>query len=102
MEIILSFPQDKKLISLNESIHRDFGIEQLDDRLCKNCNNSYTLEVTTSIHTHPYVLIIMLKRHEYINNKPWLGNPFGIPWNSAINPIPDLLNSGIFIGILFF
>ncbi len=21
---------------------------------------------------------------------PWLGNPFGIPWNSAINPIPDL------------
>jgi hypothetical protein len=34
--------------------------------------------------------------------KPWLGNPFGIPRNSAINPIPDLLNSGIFIGILFF
>jgi hypothetical protein len=27
----------------------------------------------------------------------WLGNPFGIPWNSAINPILDLLNSGIFI-----
>jgi hypothetical protein len=32
----------------------------------------------------------------------WLGNPLGIPWNSAIIPIPDLLNSGIFIGILFF
>ncbi len=32
----------------------------------------------------------------------WLGNPFGIPWNSAINPILDLLNSGIFIGFLFF
>jgi hypothetical protein len=32
----------------------------------------------------------------------WLGNPFGIPLDSAINPIPDLLNSGIFIGILFF
>jgi hypothetical protein len=30
---------------------------------------------------------------------PWLGNPFGIPRNSAINPILDLLNSGIFIGI---
>jgi hypothetical protein len=26
-----------------------------------------------------------------------LGNPFGIPRNSTINPIPDLLNSGIFI-----
>ncbi len=32
----------------------------------------------------------------------WLGNPFGTPRNSAINPIPDLLNSGILIGILFF
>ncbi len=32
----------------------------------------------------------------------WLGNPFGNPWSSRINPIPDLLNSGIFIGILFF
>ncbi len=31
----------------------------------------------------------------------WLGNLFGIPQNSAINPIPGLLNSGIFIGILF-
>jgi hypothetical protein len=31
-----------------------------------------------------------------------LGSPFGIPRNSASNPIPDLLNSGIFIGILFF
>jgi ubiquitin C-terminal hydrolase len=26
--------------------------------------------VTISIHTHPDVLIIMLKRHDYINNKP--------------------------------
>jgi hypothetical protein len=32
----------------------------------------------------------------------WLGNPFGILSNSAVNPIPDLLKSGIFIGILFF
>jgi hypothetical protein len=33
---------------------------------------------------------------------PRLGNPFGIPRNSAIFPISDLLDSGIFIGILFF
>jgi ubiquitin C-terminal hydrolase len=44
-------------------------MEQLDDKLCANCNNSDTSEVTTSIHTHPDVLIIMLKHHEYINNK---------------------------------
>jgi ubiquitin C-terminal hydrolase len=69
MEIILSFPQDKKSISLNELIHCDFGMEQLDDRHCKNCNNADTLEMTTSIHTHPDVLISMLKCHEYINNK---------------------------------
>ncbi len=31
-----------------------------------------------------------------------LGNLFGIPRNSAIFPISDLLDSGIFIGILFF
>ncbi len=36
--------------------------------------------------------------------KAWarLGNPFGILWNSAIIPISDLLDSGIFIGILIF
>jgi hypothetical protein len=34
--------------------------------------------------------------------KTRLGNPFGILRNSAINPIPDLLNSGIFVGILLF
>jgi hypothetical protein len=44
-------------------------MEQLDDKLCANCNNSDTSEVTTSIHTHPDILIIMLKHHEYINNK---------------------------------
>jgi hypothetical protein len=38
----------------------------------------------------------------YFWRNPWLGNPFGNPQNSAINPIPNLLNSGIFIGILFF
>ncbi len=31
-----------------------------------------------------------------------LGNLFGIPQNSGINPIPDLLNFRNFIGILFF
>ncbi len=70
MEIILSFSQDCSSISLNELIHHDFGMEQLDDKLCANCNKSDTSEVTTSIHTHPDVLIIMLKRHEYINNEP--------------------------------
>jgi hypothetical protein len=30
---------------------------------------------------------------------PWLGNPFRILRDSAIIPIPDLFNSGIFIGI---
>jgi hypothetical protein len=34
--------------------------------------------------------------------KSWLRNSIRILWNSAINQIPDLLNSGIFIGILFF
>jgi hypothetical protein len=33
---------------------------------------------------------------------PRLGNPFEIPRNSAIIPMLDLLDSGIFIGILFF
>jgi ubiquitin C-terminal hydrolase len=54
---------------LNELIHCDFGMERLDDRLCANCNNSNTSEVTTSIHIHPDILIIMLRHHEYINNK---------------------------------
>ncbi len=34
--------------------------------------------------------------------RAWLGNLFRIPWNSTINSILDLLNSGIFTGILFF
>jgi hypothetical protein len=69
-EIILSFPQDRSQISLNKLIHPDFGVEKLDNKLCPNCNNSDTSEVTTSIHTHPNILIIMLKCHEYINNEP--------------------------------
>jgi ubiquitin C-terminal hydrolase len=70
MEIILSFPQDRSPISLNELIHCDFGMEQLNEKLWANCNNSDTSEGTTTIHNHPEVLIIMLKCHEYINNKP--------------------------------
>ncbi len=69
-EIILNFSQDRSPISSNYLIHCDFGREQLDDKLCANCNNSDTSEVTTSIYTHLDTLIIMLKHHEYINNKP--------------------------------
>ncbi len=36
------------------------------------------------------------------NHSPRMGNPFGIPRNPAIIPISDLLDSGIFIGNLFF
>jgi hypothetical protein len=71
--------------SLNELIHHDFGMEHLDDRLCKNCNNSDTSDVTTSIHTHPGVLIIMPKHHEYINNKQGRVNiPVDFPINGFI------------------
>jgi hypothetical protein len=34
--------------------------------------------------------------------RPWFGNPLGIPRNSAIISILDLLYFRIFIGILFF
>ncbi len=47
MEIILPFPQDRFSISLNDLLNRDFGMEHMDNRLCKNCNNSNTSEVTT-------------------------------------------------------
>jgi ubiquitin C-terminal hydrolase len=70
---------------LNELIHHNFGMEHLDDRLCKNCNNSDTSDVTTRIHTHPEVLIIMLKRHEYINNKQGRVNtPMDFPINGFV------------------
>jgi hypothetical protein len=84
-EIILSFPQDRSFISLNELIHLDFGMGQLDDKLWANFKNSDTSEVTTSIHTHPNVLIIMLKHHEYINNKPGRVNTrFDFPINGFV------------------
>jgi uncharacterized UBP type Zn finger protein len=62
-EIILHFPQDRLPISLNDLLNRDFGTEHMDYRLCKNCNNSDTSEVTTSIHTHPDVLMVMVQRN---------------------------------------
>jgi ubiquitin C-terminal hydrolase len=68
MEIILPFSQDRLSISLNDLLNHDFGTEPIDNRLCKNCNNSNTSEVTKSIHTHPDVLIIMLQ-HNCCNNK---------------------------------
>jgi hypothetical protein len=52
-----------------------------------------------------YECLVALQERELeamLEGMTWLGNPFGIPRDSAINPIPDLLNSGIFIGILFF
>jgi hypothetical protein len=53
IEIILPFPQDRPSISLNDLLNQNFGMEHMDNRLCKNCNNSNTSEVTASIHTHP-------------------------------------------------
>jgi hypothetical protein len=68
MEFILPFPQDRSSIYLNDLLNHDFGTEHMDNRLCKNCNNSNTSEVTTSIHTHPGVLIIMLQCNCWNNN----------------------------------
>jgi hypothetical protein len=51
-----------------------------------------------------YMLRIVLgsnRDRRFILDMARLGNPFGIPWNSAIIPISDLLDSGIFIGIYF-
>jgi hypothetical protein len=59
----------------------------------------------------PPIRGINMRQRAYVNlvvwhkkgkSSAWLGNPFEIPPNSTINPIPDLLNSRIFIGILFF
>ncbi len=91
-EITLSFPQDRAQISLNELIQCDFGMEQLDDKHCANCNNSDTSEVTTSIHTHLDVLIIMLKHHEYFNNKPGRVNTRVNFWINGFVPNQGLDN----------
>ncbi len=68
MELVLPFPQDRLSISLNDLLNHEFGTEHIDNRFCKYCNNSNTSEVTTSIHTHPDVLIIMLQRNCWNNN----------------------------------
>jgi hypothetical protein len=41
------------------------------------------------------------KTQQFASVAPRLGNLFGIPWNSTIFLISDLLDSGISIGILF-
>ncbi len=79
MEILLPFPQDRASISLNDLLNCDFGMEHMDNRLCKNCNNSNTSEVTTSIHTHPDVLIIMLQRNCWNNNSERINTWFNFP-----------------------
>jgi ubiquitin C-terminal hydrolase len=68
MEIILPFPQDRLSISLNDLLNRGFDMEHMDNRLCKNCNNSNTSEATTSIHTHLDILITMLQHNCWNNN----------------------------------
>ena len=79
MENILPFPQDRLSISLNDLLNHDFGMEHMDNRLCKNCNNSNTPEVTTSIHTHPDVLIIMLPRNCWNNKSERINTPVNFP-----------------------
>jgi ubiquitin C-terminal hydrolase len=79
MEIILPFPQDRSSISLNDLLNRDFGAKHMDNRLCKKCNNSNTSEVTTSIHTHPDVLIIMLQGNCWNNNSERINTQVNFP-----------------------
>ncbi len=79
IEIILPFSQDRSSIPLNDLLNCDFGTEHMDNRLCKNCNNSNTSEVTTGIHTHPYVLIIMLQRNCWNNNSERINTRVNFP-----------------------
>ncbi len=79
MEIILNFPQERSSISLNDLLNGDFGTEHMDNRLCKNCNNSNTSEVTTSIHTYPDVLIIMLQCNCWNNNSERINTRVNFP-----------------------
>ncbi len=63
--------------------------------VCKDpASNLWALTLGDPSHVHPLVIGNMFS--------PWLGNPFLIPQNFAIILILDLLNSGIFIGILIF
>jgi ubiquitin C-terminal hydrolase len=79
MEIILPFPHDRLSISLNDLLNCDFGSENMDDRLCRNSNNSNTSEVTICIHTHPEVLIIMLQRNCWKNNSKRINTRVNFP-----------------------
>ncbi len=51
----------------------------MDNRLCKNCNNLDTLQVTTSIHTQPIVLIIMLQLNCWNNNSERINTQVNFP-----------------------
>jgi ubiquitin C-terminal hydrolase len=94
MEIILPFPQDRSSISLNDSLNHDFGTEHMDNRLCKNCDNSNTSEVTTSIHTHPDVLIIMLQRNCWNINSERINAQVNFPLSDFV-PNQGLDNDGM-------
>ncbi len=61
-----------------------FGTEHMDNRLCKNCNNSNTSEVTTSIHTHPDVLIIMLQHNCWNNNSERINTRVNFPLSGFV------------------
>ncbi len=79
MENILPFPQDRSSISLNDLLNRDFGTESMDNRLCKNVYSSNTSEVTTTIHTHLDVLIIMLPHNCWNNKSERINTPVNFP-----------------------
>jgi hypothetical protein len=79
MENILPFPQDRLSISLNDLLNRDFRMECMNNRLCKNCNNSNTSEVTKSIHTQLDVFIIMLQCHCWKNKSERINTRVNLP-----------------------
>jgi superfamily II DNA helicase RecQ len=66
------------------------------------CSNSKTLRIVALDEAHIHVQHGTSFRSKIWSLQARLGNPFGIPRNSTIIPISDLLDSGIFIGILFF
>jgi ubiquitin C-terminal hydrolase len=94
MEFILKFSQGRSSISLNDLLNCDFGMEHVDNRLCKNCNNLNTLEVTTSIHTHPDVLIIMLQRICWNKNSERINTRVNFPVSGFV-PNQGLDNDGM-------
>jgi hypothetical protein len=79
MEIILPLPQDMSSISLNDLVNCDFGMEHMNNRHCKNCNNSNTSDMTTSIHTRPDVLIIVFQCNCWNNNLDRINTQVNFP-----------------------